>query len=186
MPGGKVVVYTGILPLTMTPEGLAVVLGHEISHSLANHGNERMSEQLGVQAGGVALDIMLSQKPQQTRDIFMQSYGIGSTLGLLKYSRVHESEADHLGLVFMAMAGYDPNEALSFWQRMSAHAGTQPPQFLSTHPSNSTRIEDIKKWMPEAMKYYKPAGVNANSKTKKNTAPISPSNPGSLKGPKKP
>jgi predicted Zn-dependent protease len=145
-----------------------------------------MSEQLGVQAGGVALDIMLSQKPQQTRDIFMQSYGIGSTLGLLKYSRVHESEADHLGLVFMAMAGYDPNEALSFWQRMSAHAGTQPPQFLSTHPSNSTRIEDIKKWMPEAMKYYKPAGVNANSKTKKNTAPISPSNPGSLKGPKKP
>ena len=112
MPGGKVVVYTGLLAITKTPEGLAVVLGHEISHSLANHGNERMSQQLGVQAGGLALDVALSQKPQQTRDLFMQSYGIGSTLGMLKYSRVHESEADRLGLTFMAMAGYNPNEGI--------------------------------------------------------------------------
>jgi predicted Zn-dependent protease len=172
MPGGKVVVYTGLLAITKTPEGLAVVLGHEISHSLANHGNERMSQQLGVQAGGLALDVALSQKPQQTRDLFMQSYGIGSTLGMLKYSRVHESEADRLGLTFMAMAGYNPNEAIGFWQRMSSQGGAQPPEFLSTHPSHSTRIEDIKKWMPEAMKHYKPSGgVNQNNKIKQTKTP---------------
>jgi predicted Zn-dependent protease len=172
MPGGKVVVYTGLLAITKTPEGLAVVLGHEISHSLANHGNERMSQQLGVQVGGLALDVALSQKPQQTRDIFMQSYGIGSTLGMLKYSRVHESEADRLGLTFMAMAGYNPNEAIGFWQRMSSQGGAQPPEFLSTHPSHSTRIEDIKKWMPEAMKHYKPSGgVIQNNKVKQPKTP---------------
>lgn len=172
MPGGKVVVYTGLLNITKTPEGLAVVLGHEISHSLANHGNERMSQQMGVQLGGVALDVALSQKPQQTRDLFMQSYGIGSTLGLLKYSRTHESEADRMGLIFMAMAGYNPNEALGFWQRMSAQGGAQPPEFLSTHPSHSTRIEDIKKWMPEAMKHYKPSGgATQNNKVKQTKTP---------------
>lgn len=192
MPGGKVVVYTGILPLTKTPEGLAVVLGHEIAHSIANHGNERMSTQLGVQAGGMALDVALSQKPQITRDIFMQSYGIGSTLGLLKYSRLHESEADRMGLVFMATAGYDPNEALGFWQRMSAGSGAQPPQFLSTHPSHDTRIADIKKWMPEAMKYYKRAGVTPKVKktgtdaSKPVTSPKQPGRPKQPSNPKKP
>lgn len=169
MPGGKVVVYTGILPITMDENGLAVVLAHEISHSLANHGNERMSQQLGVQAGGLALDVALSQKPQQTRDLFMQAYGLGSSLGVLKYSRLHESEADQMGLIFMAMAGYDPNNAIGFWERMKKVGGAQPPQFLSTHPSHDTRIADIKKWMPQAMKYYKPTTTQQPNSNKPRT-----------------
>lgn len=156
MPGGKVVVYTGILPITLDETGLAVVLAHEISHALANHGNERMSQQLGITLGGLALDVALSQKPQQTRDIFLQSYGLGTTLGALSYSRLHESEADRMGLMFMAMAGYDPNKALDFWTRMRAQGGAQPVQFLSTHPSHETRINDLRKWLPQALKYYKP------------------------------
>jgi predicted Zn-dependent protease len=155
MPGGKVVVYTGLLPVTQDETSLAVVLGHEISHAIARHGNERMSQGLLVQLGGVGLDVALSQKPQQTRDIFLQSYGIGSSLGILKYSRTQESEADKLGLVFMAMAGYNPQEAVGFWERMSKQGGGAPPEFLSTHPSDQTRIKDIKAFLPQAMKYYK-------------------------------
>lgn len=156
MPGGKVVVYSGILPLTQDETGLAVVMGHEIAHAIAKHGNERMSQGLAQQLGGVALDVALSQKPAATRNLFLSSYGVGSQLGLLKYGRTQESEADHLGLIFMAMAGYDPQEAIPFWQRMAAKSGGQsPPEFLSTHPSDQTRVNNLKRLMPEAMKYYR-------------------------------
>ena len=156
MPGGKVVVYTGILPVTKTEAGLAVVLGHEIAHAVAKHGNERMSQALLTQLGGVALSEALKNKPELTQNIFLAAYGVGTQIGiLLPYSRIQESEADHLGLIFMAMAGYDPHEALDFWERMSAAMkGKAPPEFLSDHPSDQTRIENIKKELPEALKYY--------------------------------
>jgi predicted Zn-dependent protease len=159
MPGGKVVVYTGILPVTKDENGLAVVLGHEISHAIAEHGNERMSQELVTQLGGMALLEALKKKPQETQQLWMTVFGVGAQLGaLLPYSRLHENEADHLGLIFMAMAGYDPNTSVQFWQRMAAmKSGQAPPEFLSTHPSDQTRIENIKKEIPEAMKYYKPA-----------------------------
>ena len=157
MPGGKVVVYTGILPIVKDEPGLAVVMGHEIAHAVANHGNERMSQSLLLNMGGVALVTALSAKPQETKNLFLTIYGLGSQVGLvLPYSRVQESEADHLGLIFMAMAGYDPNNALEFMQRMENSAkGSATPQFLSTHPSDQTRIDNIKKLIPEAMKYYR-------------------------------
>lgn len=156
MPGGKVVVYSGLLPVTQTEAGLACVMGHEIAHAVARHGNERMSQGLLIQVGGAALSVALSQKPQLTQDLFLQSYGISSQLGMLKYSRTHESEADKMGLIFMAIAGYDPNEAIGFWERMEkASGGNQPPEILSTHPSDATRIADIKAFLPEAMKHYK-------------------------------
>ena len=156
MPGGKVVVYTGILSVTKTEAGLAVVLGHEIAHAVAKHGNERMSQALLTQLGGVALSEALKNKPELTQNIFLAAYGVGTQIGiLLPYSRIQESEADHLGLIFMAMAGYDPHEALDFWERMSAAMkGKAPPEFLSDHPSDQTRIENIKKELPEALKYY--------------------------------
>jgi len=156
MPGGKVVVYTGILPITKNEIGLAVVLGHEIAHAIAEHGNERMSQGLVQQLGGAALSVALRDKPQLTQDLFLTAYGVGSTIGILSYSRTQESEADHLGLIFMAMAGYNPNAAVDFWQRMTEmNKGSKPPEFLSTHPSDQTRINDIKNWLPEALKYYK-------------------------------
>jgi predicted Zn-dependent protease len=161
MPGGKVVVYTGILPLTKDDAGLAVVLGHEIAHAIAGHGNERMSQQLAIEAAGMGLDIYMQQKPQQTHDIFMSAFGVGSQLGVLAYSRQHELEADRLGLIFMAMAGYDPERALSFWQDMAKTGGSKPPELLSTHPSDEHRIAQIKKLMPEAMKYYQPANSSS-------------------------
>lgn len=157
MPGGKVVVYTGILPVTQDEKSLAVVMGHEIAHAIARHGNERMSTGLIAQFGAAALSVAMSEKPALTRDIFLQSYGIGSTLGMLGYSRNHETEADKLGLVFMAMAGYDPQTAIGFWERMSQSGGGQkPPELLSTHPSDETRIATLKEFMPEAMKFYVP------------------------------
>jgi predicted Zn-dependent protease len=156
MPGGKVVVYTGILPITQNEVGLAVVLGHEISHAVAQHGAERMSQGLLAQLGGAALSVALQNKPAQTRQLWMSVYGVGAQVGvLLPYSRTHESEADHLGLIFMAMAGYDPHEAVTFWERMAASGGQKPPEFLSTHPADETRIADIKKELPEAMQYYR-------------------------------
>lgn len=155
MPGGKVVVYTGLLPVTETEEGLAVVMGHEVAHAIARHGNERMSQQMIAQGLGVGLQIALSEKPQTTQDIFLQSYGIGATLGLLKYSRVQESEADKMGLVFSALSGYDPNAAVVFWERMAKQGGQKNWEILGTHPSDETRIADIKEFLPEAMKYYK-------------------------------
>jgi predicted Zn-dependent protease len=164
MPGGKVVVYTGILPLTKDDAGLAVVLGHEIAHAIAGHGNERMSQQIAIEAAGMGLDIYMQQKPQQTRDIFMSAFGVGSQLGVLAYSRQHELEADRLGLIFMAMAGYDPARAISFWQEMSKNGGAKPPEFLSTHPSDEHRIAEIQKLMPEAKKYYQPVQSPTGSK----------------------
>jgi len=156
MPGGKVVVYTGLLPVTRTEEGLAVVMGHEIAHAFARHGSERMTQGLIVEMGGMALSKALESSPAQTQDLFMRSYGIGTQVGvLLPYSRKQESEADHLGLIFMAMAGYNPNEAIIFWQRMAASKqGPAPLELLSTHPTDSTRIRDIENLMPEAMSYY--------------------------------
>lgn len=158
MPGGKVVVYTGILPVAQNETGLAVVMGHEIAHAVAEHGNERMSQQMLAQLGGTALAVALQEKPAQTQALWMTVYGVGAQYGaLLPYSRLQESEADHLGLIFMAMAGYDPRAAVDFWQRMAAGKGGQaPPEFLSTHPSDQTRIAKIKEFLPEALKYYKP------------------------------
>ncbi|HLG33138.1 MAG TPA: M48 family metallopeptidase [Ignavibacteriaceae bacterium] len=155
MPGGKVVFYTGILPITQDETGIAVVLGHEIAHAIAEHGNERMSQQLLQQAGAVGLMVAMKDEPAETQAIWLSVYGVGSTVAvMLPYSRTHESEADQLGLIFMAMAGYNPNSAVDFWQRMAAKGGDSPPEFLSTHPSYETRINDIKKWLPDAMKYY--------------------------------
>jgi predicted Zn-dependent protease len=155
MPGGKVVIYTGILPTTMNEEGLAVVMGHEVAHAIARHGNERMSQQLAIQGGGMTLSVLTSEKPELTQGIFQQAYGLGSQLGSLAYSRNHETEADKMGLVFMAMAGYNPDVAPDFWKRMAALGGAKQPELLSTHPSNETRIADIKAFLPEARKYFK-------------------------------
>ncbi len=156
MPGGKVVVYTGILPITNDENGLAVVLGHEVAHAIAKHGNERMSQTLIAQLGGMALYKALEEKPEKTQQLWMSAYGLGAQAGLiLPYSRLHESEADRLGLIFMAMAGYDPNGAVIFWQRMAENkGGAKPPEFLSTHPSDETRIKKIKSHLPEALAYY--------------------------------
>ncbi|MEK6635205.1 MAG: M48 family metallopeptidase, partial [Planctomycetota bacterium] len=156
MPGGKIAVYTGILPITQDENGLAVVLGHEVAHALANHGGERMSQLLLAQMGATTLSAALSQQPQQTRQLLLQVYGIGANVGvILPYSRNHELEADHIGLIIMARAGYDPRTAIPFWQRMNDKAGKRPPEFLSTHPAPIKRIEDIRNKIPEAMKYYK-------------------------------
>ncbi len=158
MPGGKVVVYTGLLDITQNEAALAIVMGHEIAHAVARHGNERMSQQMMAQMGGVALGVALQNKSAETQAIFNTAYGVGATVGMmLPYSRLHETEADKLGLVFAAMAGYDPREAPKFWQRMAAASGgNKPPEILSTHPSDQTRISDLNKFMPEALKYYKP------------------------------
>jgi len=157
MPGGKVVVYTGILPIAQGEAGLAVVMGHEIAHAFAKHGAERMTQGLLVDFGGMALSKAMETKPAQTKELFMMSYGLGTQIGvLLPYSRLHENEADRLGLIFMAMAGYDPKEAAAFWQRMAAEKkGAQPPQFLSTHPADGTRIRNLQNLIPEAMQYYR-------------------------------
>lgn len=157
MPGGKVVIYEGILPVTQNENGLAVVMSHEIAHVLANHGKERMSQGLLAQLGGVALSEAMANRPEQTRAIFLQSYAIGSQVGvLLPYSRLQEREADRLGMIFMAMAGYDPRGAVPFWRRMANAKEGQgaPPEFLSTHPSDASRIAYIEEVLPEAMEYY--------------------------------
>ena len=156
MPGGKAAVYTGILPYTKDETGLAVVLGHEVGHAIAEHGNERMSQALLANMGAVALSAALAQKPDQTRQLFMTVYGVGTSVGvLLPYSRLQESEADHIGLILMARAGYDPRAAVPFWERMNQGEKTRTPEFLSTHPAPSTRIADIERYIPEAMPYYR-------------------------------
>lgn len=156
MPGGKVVVYTGLLDLAQTEDQLAAVVGHEIAHAIARHGNERMSQGLLTTMGGIALSQAVKDRPAQTRELLLMSYGIGSTVGvILPYSRTQESEADRLGLIFMAMAGYNPEAAVTFWQKMAAqNEGASVPEFLSTHPADETRIENIREYLPEAMQYY--------------------------------
>jgi len=160
MPGGKIVVYTGLLPITQNEAALAVVMGHEVSHAIFQHGNERMSAQLGAQVVGAGLSVALSSKPAETQNIFNAAYGVGTAVGvLLPFSRKHELEADHYGLIWAAMAGYNPREAVPLWQRMeSMSAGSKPPEFLSTHPSEGKRIEQLEKFMPEALQYYQPVG----------------------------
>jgi predicted Zn-dependent protease len=156
MPGGKVAFYTGIMPICQDEAGVAVVMGHEIAHAIAHHAGERMSQ--GLLANGLlgTLGAALGQNPTLTQQVFLQAVGVGAQLGMLKFSRQQESEADHIGLIFMAMAGYDPHEAPKFWERMVAQSGGgQPPEWLSTHPSHGSRINDLNKEIPEAMKYYK-------------------------------
>ncbi len=156
MPGGKVAFYTAILPVCKDETGVAIVMGHEVAHAIANHGRERMSQQMAAQMGIDVLSVALGQNPSGSKDLLMQAVGAGTQLGMLKFSRAHESEADHMGIIFMAMAGYDPNQAPAFWERMAAMSGgQQPPEFMSTHPSHETRISDLKGWIPEAMQYYK-------------------------------
>ena len=162
MPGGKIVVYTGILPVTQNEAALAAVMGHEVSHALLQHGNQRMSQGLLQQLGGVALSVALANKPAETQNMFLAAYGAGTTVGvLLPFSRNQELEADRFGLIWTAMAGYNPQEAIALWERMEkASQGQSPPEFLSTHPSEGRRIEQLQKYMPEAMKYYKPLARN--------------------------
>ena len=155
MPGGKVVFYTGILPICANEDGIAAVMGHEISHAFAKHGQERMTQGLAAQLGGIAVALGTANKPEKTRQIWNIAYGVGSQLGMLKYSRVHETEADKLGMVFMIMAGYNPQEAVNVWIRMSQRGGKQPPEFLSTHPSNQTRIRTLRDYIPTAKRLAK-------------------------------
>lgn len=160
MPGGKIVVYTGLLPITQNEAALAAVMGHEVAHAVFYHGNERMSQGLLQQLGGVALQVAASSQPAATQNLLYTAYGVGSQVGvMLPFSRKHELEADHYGLIFAAKAGYNPQEAITLWERMEkASNGQKPPEFLSTHPSEGTRIEQLKKYMPEALTHYKPIG----------------------------
>jgi predicted Zn-dependent protease len=156
LPGGKVAVYTGLLPVAKDDAGLAVVMGHEIAHALARHGAERMSQGMLAQMGGNLLSVAMSQQPAATRALFGQAYGAGVQVGaLLPFSRAHESEADRIGLILMAKAGYDPEAAIAFWERMAAatggaKSGSGLEKFLATHPSSAERVAQIRAWLPEA------------------------------------
>ncbi|PTM05365.1 MAG: peptidase M48 [Bacteroidetes bacterium] len=156
MPGGKVAFFTGIMGICQDEVGVAVVMGHEVAHAVAKHGSERMSQGLVQQFGGMALQVALQDKPAETQSLYMAAYGLGAQYGaMLPFSRLHESEADEMGLVFMAMAGYDPREAPKFWERMAAQSGgSAPMEFLSTHPSNQTRIKDLNAQMAKAYTIY--------------------------------
>lgn len=170
MPGGKIVVYTGLLPITQNENALAVVMGHEVMHAVARHGSERMSQGLLQQYGGVALNVALANKPAATQALFANAYGIGSQVGvMLPFSRKDELEADKFGLYLCAMAGYDPREAIPLWQRMekASEGSSRPPEILSTHPVESTRIQQLEQIMPEALKYYKPVTTPASTTPKK-------------------
>lgn len=168
MPGGKIVVYEGLLPVTQNETALAIVLGHEIAHAVANHSAEQMTKQqdqqlLGNIIGAAASAVGVGTNAQST---ISSLYGLGSQMATLKYSRNHENEADHIGLIFAAMAGYNPQEALTFWQRMAQSSQGNTPEFLSTHPSDATRIANIQKLLPEAMKYYNGTTGNATTTPK--------------------
>jgi predicted Zn-dependent protease len=160
MPGGKIVVYTGILPVTQTEEGLAVVMGHEVAHALLNHGQQRMSAGLLQQIGSVGVAVVTSGASETTQGLVMAAYGVGTSVGgTLPFSRAHESEADRYGLILMAIAGYNPDAAVPFWQRMSSLGGGSTPQILSTHPSDATRIRDLQSVTPEAKRIAGTFGV---------------------------
>ena len=159
LPGGKVAVYTGILPVTKDDAGLAAVIGHEVAHAIARHGGERMSQQLAVEGAVLATAVALAESDPNKANLYAGLLGAGATVGLLlPYSRLQESEADRLGLIFMAKAGYDPRTAVDFWRRMAegAKGKSRMPEFLSTHPADDTRIRGIEKWLPEALSYYRP------------------------------
>jgi len=159
MPGGKIVFYTGILPVTKGEAGIAAVMGHEVAHALANHGQQRMSAGQLQAIGAVAGNVAFMDDPEN-QAIFNSAYGVGTTVGvMLPFSRKHESEADKIGLTLMAIAGYDPIEAANLWVRMKKIGGEAPPEFLSTHPSNDTRISNIKSWVPEAKAEARKFGV---------------------------
>ena len=165
MPGGKIVFYTGILPIAQNDAGIAAIMGHEVAHALANHGQQRMSAAQYQAMGAVAGNIAFA-KDEKSQNIFNQAYGIGSTVGvMLPFSRGHESEADRIGLTLMAIAGYEPAEAANLWKRMKANAGGQaPPEFLSTHPSSDTRISNINSWVAEAKAEARKFGVTTFKK----------------------
>ncbi|WP_111709349.1 M48 family metallopeptidase [Lutibacter citreus] len=155
MPGGKVVFYTGILPMCANTDGIAAVMGHEVAHAFAKHGQERMSTGTLMQLGGTAVALGTANKDAKSQEIWNTAFGLGAQYGImLPFSRNHETEADKLGMVFMIMAGYNPQEAVNVWIRMSqrASAGEAPPEFMSTHPSNESRIKNLKAFLPEAVK----------------------------------
>ena len=166
LPGGKVGVYTGILPVALNDAGLATVMAHEVAHVAARHGGERMSTDVLAQIGAVGVSAALGGSDPLLADAVMQAYGIGVTVGgILPFSRTQEAEADHIGLVYMAEAGYDPREAIAFLERMDAavKGKPQPPEFLSTHPGYGTRINNLKKWLPQALPYYEKAQKAPNN-----------------------
>ncbi|MFC0877625.1 M48 family metallopeptidase [Saccharicrinis sp. FJH2] len=155
MPGGKIAFYEGIMPVCENETGVAVVMAHEVAHAIAEHGNERLSQQLALQLGGMALSEALEKEKETTQNLAMLAFGVGSQVGMmLPYSRLHEKEADEMGLYLMAMAGYDPRESITFWQRMMANSATTTPEFLSTHPSPDNRIKYLESKMDKAMEYY--------------------------------
>lgn len=160
LPGGKVAVYTGILPVARNADGLAVVMGHEIAHAVARHGSERMTDALAIQVAGTGLESLLGGTSEGSRNLIMAAYGVGAQIGvLLPFGRSQESEADHIGLIYMARAGYDPQEAPRFWERMNAQSGGgAPPEFLSTHPNPENRVRQLREWMPEAEAEARKAG----------------------------
>lgn len=169
LPGGKVVFYEGILPICANKDGIAAVMGHEIAHAFAKHGQERMTAAYGQQIGGILVAVGTAKKDPRQRQMWNMVYGLTSTLGMLKYSRVHETEADRLGMVFMIMAGYNPEEAAEVWVRMSQRAGRKaPPQFLSTHPSNESRIRDLRAYLPKAKELAKKYRTTPTSPLRRN------------------
>jgi predicted Zn-dependent protease len=156
LPGGKVAFWEGIMPVAQDDTGIAVIMGHEVAHALARHGAERMSQSLGAEILGQIISLGVGQVSPGIHDAVLQAYGLGATVGvLLPWGRTQESEADRIGLTLMAKAGYDPAAAVAFWERMSKISGDKPPEFLSTHPSDATRIDQIKQWLPEAKAYYR-------------------------------
>jgi len=163
MPGGKIAFYTGILPIAKTETGVAAIMGHEVVHAIANHGQQRMSAGQIQQVAGVAGAIAVSGKSQATQQIFAQAFGLGSQLGvMLPFGRSHETEADKIGINLMAIAGYNPDEAANLWRRMKANSGGKaPPEFMSTHPSNDTRIANLTKWAPQAKAEARKFGVTS-------------------------
>ena len=156
MPGGKIVVYEGLLPFTQTEDALAVVMGHEVAHAVAKHSAEKLSKQMKAQYGAQALGVLLGSQSTALQQLGQTAFGFGANSVLRGFSRSNESEADYMGLIFAAMAGYDPSAAVTFWQRMAAGSQSSTPEFFSDHPSDAKRIANIQKWLPEAKKYYKP------------------------------